>query len=149
MVIQLKIGKYDMPDELYYHKGHCWAKIQDDVAVIGYDHFGERLAGPIKSIELLDEEDIVTQDEPFGTLSSGKWAGKLESPVAGEIVEVNEDVVDNPGAINENPYGTWLVKIKMEDPGEVSSLHKGGSDGLQNWINSEITQFEAKGYNWG
>ena len=144
----MKIGKYEMPDDLYYNKGHCWVKIQDDIAVIGYDNFGERLAGPIKSIELLDEEDIVTQNEPIGTLSSGKWAGKLESPLAGEIIEVNEDIVDNPKGINEDPYGSWLVKIKMENPEEVNSLYKGGSEELQTWLNSEISQFEAKAYKW-
>ncbi len=144
----MKIGKYDMPDELYYHKGHCWAKIDGDTAVIGYNHFGERLAGPIQSVELLDEEDIISQDEPFGTLSSGKWAGKLESPVAGEIEEINEDIVSNPKKINENPYDSWLVKIKMEDPDEVNSLMKGGTDKLSGWLKEQITQFEVKGYKW-
>ena len=144
----MQIGKYNMPDDLYYHKGHCWAKIEGDMAKIGYNNFGERLAGPIKSIELLDEEDVVSQNEPFGTLSSGKWAGKLESPIAGEIVEINEDVVDNPSAINEDPYGSWLVKIKMEDPGQVNTLFKGGTDALQQWLNNEITQFESKAYQW-
>ena len=144
----MQIGKYNMPDELYYHKGHCWTKLEGDIAVIGYNNFGERLAGPIKSVELLDEEDVVGQDEPFGTLSSGKWAGKLESPVAGEIVEVNEDVVDNPAEINNNPYGSWLVKIKMEDPGQVNTLYKGGTDQLQQWLNAQITEFESKAYKW-
>ena len=144
----MQIGKYDLPDDLYYHKGHCWTKIEGDVAIIGYNNFGERLAGPIKSAELLDEDDEVSKDEPFGTLSSGKWAGKLESPVAGEIIEVNEDVVDNPGSINEDPYGSWLVKIKMEDPDEVGALMKGGTDATQAWLKNEITQFESKGYAW-
>ena len=142
------MGKYEMPDELYYNKGHCWAKIQGDIAEIGYDHFGERLAGPIKNVELLDEEDIIAQEEPFGTLSSGKWAGKLESPVSGEIVEVNEDIVDNPERINENPYASWLIKIKMEDTQELNTLIKGGSEGLEQWLTTEINQFEAKGYQW-
>jgi glycine cleavage system H lipoate-binding protein len=68
--------------------------------------------------------------------------------VAGEIAEVNEDVVDNPGAINEDPYGSWLIKIEMEDADEVGSLMKGGTDALQGWLKSEIDQFEAKGYAW-
>ncbi|UCE75110.1 MAG: hypothetical protein JSV56_05245 [Methanomassiliicoccales archaeon] len=144
----MKIGKYDMPDELYYNKGHCWARLKGDVAEVGYDHFGERLAGPIKNVELLDEEDIITQDEPFGTLSSGKWAGKLESPVSGEIVEINEDIVNNPQKINENPYSSWLVRIKLEDTGELENLMKGGTEPLQNWLTSEIGQFESKGYQW-
>lgn len=144
----MKIGKYEMPDELYYNKGHCWARIQDDIAEVGYDHFGERLAGPIKNVELLDEEDLISQDEPFGTLSSGKWAGKLESPVSGEIVEVNEDIVSNPQKINENPYSSWLVKIKIDDTGEIEGLFKGGTEALQNWLNEEISQFEMKGYKW-
>lgn len=144
----MKIGKYEMPDELYYNKGHCWARIQDDIAEVGYDHFGERLAGPIKNVELLDEEDLITQNEPFGTLSSGKWAGKLESPVSGEIVEVNEDIVNNPQKINENPYSSWLVKIRLEDSGELDQLMKGGTEALQNWLTGEISQFEPKGYQW-
>lgn len=144
----VKIGKYEMPDELLYNKGHCWAKVQGDIAEVGYDHFGERLAGPIKSVELLDEGDIVAQDEPFGTLSSGKWAGKLESPVSGEIVEVNEDIVNTPENINANPYGSWLIKIKIEDTSELNKLMKGGTDILQNWLTTEISQFEAKGYKW-
>ncbi len=144
----MKIGKYEMPDDLFYNKGHCWAKIQGDIAEIGYDHFGERLAGPIKSVELLDEEDIVAQEEAFGTLSSGKWAGKLESPVSGEIVEINEDIVNNPEKINANPYESWLVKIKLEDTGELDQLMKGGTEVLQKWLTTEISQFETKGYQW-
>ena len=97
---------------------------------------------------VFDEEDIVAQEEAFGTLSSGKWAGKLESPVSGEIVEINEDIVDNPEKINANPYDSWLVKIKIEDTGELEKLLKGGTEALENWLTNEINQFETKGYQW-
>jgi glycine cleavage system H protein len=103
------------------------------------------MAGTIKRVETLEEDDEVSQDKPFGTMSSGKWTGKLYSPVSGEIVEVNEDLEDEPGTINESPYGDgWIIKVKPEDEGELGNLQKGGTDEFAEWMKKEIVEKKAQ-----
>ncbi len=108
----MKIDEYDLPDDLYFHKEHCWARVEGDLVVVGISDFAQKMAGVIKRIVTLEEEDEVSQDKPYGTMSSGKWTGKLYSPVSGEIEEVNEDIEDTPSLCNDEPYGKgWLLKI--------------------------------------
>jgi glycine cleavage system H protein len=141
----MKIEEYDLPDDLFYHKEHCYAKQDGDVIVVGISDFAQQMAGTIKRVETLEEDDEVSQDKPFGTMSSGKWTGKLYSPVSGEIVEVNEDLEDEPSTINESPYGDgWIIKIKPEDPGELEQLHKGGTDAFAAWMKEEIKEKKAQ-----
>ena len=135
----MKIDTYEMPDDLLYQKNHCWARQEGDIIVVGFDDFGLQLAGTVKRIQTLDEEDDVNQDKPFGTLSTGKWTGKLYAPVSGEISEVNEELEDEPGLLNEDPYGEgWIIKIDPSDPSELDNLFKGGSTSFQDWMAKEI-----------
>ena len=69
----MKIEEYDLPDDLYYHKEHCYAKKEGDLISIGISDFAQQMAGTIKRVETLEEDDEVSQDKPFGTMSSGKW----------------------------------------------------------------------------
>ena len=140
----MQIDEYKFPDELYYHKEHLWARVEDDLVVFGLTDFTQKLAGTIKRIATLEEEDEVSQDKPFGTMSSGKWTGKLYAPVSGEIEEVNEDVEDNPKLCNEDPYGEgWIIKIAPSNLDEdLSKLMKTGPE-FETWLKKEIVEKKA------
>jgi len=140
----MQIDEYKFPNDLYYHKEHCWARVEGDIIVVGLTDFTQKMAGIIKRIATLEEDDEVNQDKPFGTMSSGKWTGKLYSPISGEITEVNEDVSDNPKLCNEDPYGKgWIIKVSPNNKDtELSKLMKIGPD-FEIWIKKEIQEKKA------
>ena len=128
---------YLIPDELYFHKEHMWVKVDGDIAIVGMDDFSQKLAGELSFIELPMEGDEVSKDEAVGSYETGKWMGKIFAPVSGEVVEVNEELEDDPSIVNQDPYGKgWMFKIKMSDPSEVDSLMKG--DSVIPWLKEEI-----------
>ncbi len=128
---------YLIPDDLYFHKEHMWVKVDGDTAIIGMDDFSQKLAGELSFIELPMEGDEVSKDEAVGSYETGKWMGKIFAPVSGEVVEVNEELEDDPSIVNQDPYGKgWMFKIKMSDPSEVDSLMKG--DSVIPWLKEEI-----------
>lgn len=133
----MKIGEYDMPDDLYYHVEHTWVRKEGDIVVVGLNDFAQKMAGIIKRVQTLEEEDEVQKDKPCGTISSGKWTGKLYSPVSGEIVEVNEEVDDEPKLINDSPYQEgWIFKVQLSQEDELESLLHGAA--VENWLKGEI-----------
>lgn len=137
----MKIDEYEMPDDLYYHEEHLWAKKEGDLVVIGVNDFAQKMAGTIKRVVTLEEDDEVQQGKPMGTMSSGKWTGKMYAPVSGEITEVNEDLEDDPSLINNSPYDEgWVAKIEPSDPDEINNLIKGGTDKLSEWLNGQIQE---------
>ena len=135
----MQVEAYEFPDELHYHKEHCWMKVEGDKVVVGWNHFAQAVAGTIKRVQTLEEEDDVGLDKPFGTISSGKWTGKLYSPVSGEIDEVNEDIEDEPSLVNEDSYGKgWLIKVSPSNlEGDMATLMKTGPD-FAAWLKNEI-----------
>ena len=137
----MKIDEYEFPEDLYYHKEHLYARVKDNLVIVGLTDFTQQMAGTIKRIVTLEEDDEVRQDKPFGTMSSGKWTGKLYAPVSGEIAEINEDVEDNPKLCNDDRYGEgWVVKISPSNlDSELKNLMKIGPD-FQNWIKKEIEE---------
>ena len=136
----MKIGEYDLPDDLLYHTEHTYAKVEGDLVAVGVTDFAQKMAGTIKRVVTLEEDDEVQMGKPFGTMSSGKWTGKLYSPVSGEITEVNEDLEDEPKLINDSPYDEgWVVKIKLSDMEELDKLMKAGDD-FANWMKNEIEE---------
>ncbi len=140
----MKIDEYEFPEGLYYHKEHMWARVEDDQVKIGITDFTQKLAGTIKRIVTLEEDDEVSQDKPFGTMSSGKWTGKLYAPVSGEISEINEDVEDDPTLCNTDPYGEgWILKISSDNlDAELNKLMKIGPD-FEKWMKKEIEEKKA------
>jgi len=140
----MQVDEYNFPDDVYYHKEHLWAKVEDDLVVVGLTDFTQKMAGTIKRIATLEEDDEVSQDKPFGTMSSGKWTGKLYSPISGEIAEVNEDVIDDPKLCNDDPYDEgWIIKVSPSDlETELSKLMKTGPQ-FETWIKKEIVEKKA------
>jgi glycine cleavage system H protein len=124
----MKFDKYNVPDELKYHKEHHWLKQEGDHYLLGVTDFAQQLAGDITYVDMPSEGDKVTLDKPFGTMESGKWVGKLYGPFDGEIVEVNPEISDDATLINRDPYGKgWVVKIKPKDPSQVAKLLNSGA----------------------
>ena len=100
------------PTELKYSKTHEWVKEEGDVMVIGLTDFAQSELGDLVFVNLPEEGDDVEAGEAFGDVESVKAVSDVISPVSGEVCEINEDLLDNPAAINEDAYGAWLIKVK-------------------------------------
>jgi glycine cleavage system H protein len=111
------------PEELKYHREHDWAKVDGDTATIGITWYAQDALGEIVHFEPPEQGSSVAKDESYGEVESVKAVSDLVSPLSGEVVEVNQAVVDEPEKINEDPYGEgWLIKVRLSDPPEVEEL---------------------------
>ncbi|MFZ7113439.1 MAG: glycine cleavage system protein GcvH [Desulfatiglandales bacterium] len=138
------IKGYSLPDELYYHKDHSWARVDGTRVTVGMNDFFQKEAGDIVFIDLPEEEEDVSQGEVCGKIQSRKWIGKLVAPVSGEIVEINEDLEDDTSLINTDPYGEgWILVIEASDlEDELENLMQG--DSLAAFIEEEIKVAEQE-----
>jgi glycine cleavage system H protein len=136
------IKGYNMPDELYYHKDHSWAKVDGTKIRVGMDDFFQKEAGDIVFVDLPEEEDEVSQGETCGKIQSRKWIGKLVAPVSGEIAEVNEELEDDTRLVNTDPYGKgWILVIEASNlEEELGQLMKGAA--VAPFIEQEIKRAE-------
>jgi glycine cleavage system H protein len=111
------------PDDLLYHPDHDWARVQDGVATFGITWYAQDALGEVVFFEPPTVGTAVTKDEPYTEVESVKAVSDVVAPLSGEIVEVNSALGDTPETINDEPYGEgWLVKVKLSDPDEASSL---------------------------
>ena len=106
------------PAELKYSKSHEWIKMEGDVAVIGISDFAQDALGDVVFINLPEEGDSVAAGEAFGDVESVKAVSDLISPVSGAVCAVNEELLDAPELLNEDPYGAWIVKVDQLDSQE-------------------------------
>ncbi len=138
------IKGYNLPDDLYYHKEHSWARVDGDKVTVGMTDFFQKEAGDIVFVDLPEEEDEVEQGEVCGKIQSRKWIGKLVSPVSGEIAEVNEDLDEDTSLINTDPYGKgWILVIEASNLGEdLGNLLHG--DAVVTFIEEEIKRAEEE-----
>lgn len=109
-------------DDRKYADSHEWVKVDGDIATIGISDYAQHALGNIVYVDMPEEGDEVNQGDDFGAVESVKAASDLISPVSGEVVEVNEALVDNPELINEDAFGNWIIKVKMSDPSELDNL---------------------------
>jgi glycine cleavage system H protein len=111
------------PEELKYHEEHDWARVEGEEAVLGITWFAADALGELVHFEPPDEGTSVAKDESYGEVESVKAVSDLISPLSGEVLEVNADVVDAPETVNEDPYGAgWLVRIRLTNPAERDGL---------------------------
>ena len=111
------------PDELRYHPEHDWARIDGDTATLGITWYAQDSLGEIVHYEPPEIGASVAKDESYGEVESVMAVSDLISPLSGEVLEVNQQVVDAPETVNEDPYGDgWLIKIRLGDSAEVASL---------------------------
>ena len=106
------------PAELKYSKSHEWIKMEGDVAVIGISDFAQDALGDVVFINLPEEGDSVAAGEAFGDVESVKAVSDLISPVSGAVCAVNEELLDAPELLNEDPYGAWIIQVDQLDSQE-------------------------------
>ena len=111
------------PDDLLYHPEHDWARIDGDEAVLGITWFAVDALGELVHYEPPAVGAQVAKDSSYGEVESVKAVSDLISPLSGEVLEVNQAVVDAPETVNEDPYGDgWLIRIRLSNPAEASAL---------------------------
>ena len=98
--------------DLKYSKSHEWVRMDGDVAVIGISDFAQDALGDLVFVNLPQVGDDVTAGEAFGDVESVKAVSDLMSPVTGTVCEINEELLDAPEKLNEDPYGTWIIKVE-------------------------------------
>jgi glycine cleavage system H protein len=109
-------------DNLKYAKTHEWVKVEGEFAFIGITDFAQDTLGSIVYLETGEIGTNLTQGNEFGVVESVKAASDLMTPVSGKIVEVNNDLIDNPEKLNEDPYKNWIIKIAVKDINELDNL---------------------------
>ena len=115
------------PENLKYTKEHEWIRVEGDTAYVGITDFAQGELGELVYVEVDTVGQTISKDEIFGTVEAVKTTSDLFMPVSGEILEFNpqldESDGDNPGLINEDPYGQgWIVKVKLSNPEELADL---------------------------
>jgi glycine cleavage system H protein len=111
------------PDDLKYHPEHDWARIDGAEATLGITWFAQDSLGELVHYEPPEDGATISKDGAYGEVESVKAVSDVISPLSGEVVEVNQKVVEAPETVNEDPYGEgWLVRIRLSDPSEADGL---------------------------
>ncbi|NLY08292.1 MAG: glycine cleavage system protein GcvH [Tissierellia bacterium] len=108
--------------ELYYTNDHEWLKVEEGEATIGLSDHAQESLGDVVYVELPEVGEEIEMGEEFGAVESVKAAADVFMPVSGEILEINEELLDNPQLINETPYEAWMVRIKLSDAAQIDEL---------------------------
>lgn len=106
---------------LLYSESHEWVKIDGPFAYVGISDFAQEEMGDITYVDLPDLENVVKGEE-FGALESVKASSDLYAPVTGVIAERNTELEDKPEALNEDPYGSWILRMHITNPAELDEL---------------------------
>jgi glycine cleavage system H protein len=111
------------PDDLLYHPEHDWARVEGDEAVLGVTWYAQDALGELVHYEAPDVGATIGKDSSYGEVESVKAVSDLISPLSGEVLDVNQKVVDAPETVNDDPYGDgWLVRIRMTNADELGVL---------------------------
>jgi glycine cleavage system H protein len=111
------------PEDLRYHEEHDWARVDGDEAELGITWFAADALGELVHFEPPDVGSSVTKGQSYGEVESVKAVSDVIAPLSGEVVAVNEQVVNAPETVNEDPYGNgWLIRIRLADSGETDTL---------------------------
>jgi glycine cleavage system H protein len=114
------------PDDLLYHAEHDWARIDAEdpgQATLGITWYAQDALGEVVFFDPPAVGTTLAKDSPYAEVESVKAVSDVVAPLSGEIVEINAALVENPAAINEDPYGEgWMVKVRLSDPGEGDTL---------------------------
>lgn len=112
-----------IPENLKYMESHEWAKQEDDIATVGISDYAQSEIQDIVYVELPEVGTEVTQKTEFGVIESVKAAFDLYAPVSGEVIAVNDSLLDAPEQVNDSPYDDgWMLKIRMTDATELDAL---------------------------
>lgn len=106
----------------YYAESHEYVKVEGEFGYVGITDYAQHELGNVVYVDMPEVDDEVTAGEEFGAVESVKAASDLLSPVSGTVVEVNEELEDQPEKINEDAFGNWIIKVKLSDPSELDNL---------------------------
>jgi glycine cleavage system H protein len=113
----------NVPEDLHYSKDHEWVRVEKSDAIIGITDYAQNSLGDVVYVELPKIGEQFAANESFGSVESVKAVSEMFTPVAGEVVAVNEELADEPEKVNEDPYNAgWMIRVRMSNPGEVDSL---------------------------
>ncbi len=113
----------NIPENLRYSKDHEWVAADGDVASIGITDYAQHSLGDVVYIDMPRVGDKFGAHEAFGSVESVKAVSEVFTPIAGEIVEVNDGINDAPEKVNSDPYGDgWFVRVKMDNPGDADAM---------------------------
>ena len=108
-------------DRLYYSESHEWLKVEGEFGYIGITDYAQHQLGNVVYVDLPEVDDELNQGE-FGAVESVKAASDLLSPISGIVVEINDKLEDEPELLNEDAFGNWICKVKINDKSELDSL---------------------------
>lgn len=113
----------NIQENLHYSKDHEWVSVEGDVATVGITDYAQHQLGDVVYVELPTIGDSLEAHEALGSVESVKAVSEIYTPIAGEVVEVNDGLNDTPESVNSDPYGAaWFVKIKMDNLGEADKM---------------------------
>lgn len=108
--------------KVYYLPSHEYARIEGNIAYIGISKFAAQQLGNVVYVDMPEVDDEVEAGEEFGAIESVKAASDLYSPVTGTVIEINEELEDNPRLVSEDPETNWIIKVEMSDESELDKL---------------------------
>jgi glycine cleavage system H protein len=114
---------FETPDDCRYMESHEWVRTQDGTARVGISDFAQDELGDVVFVELPTEDDSVERDADFGVVESIKAVSDLYAPVSGTVVASNDELIDRPELVNEDPYGDgWMLELELDDESELDEL---------------------------
>jgi len=134
------IEGYNLPEDLYYTEDHAWVKVEGNLVRVGMNDFAQKLAGDISFVKLPKVGKDVIVGKLLSSMQSGKWAGRIEVPLAGKIIEANKVLLHEPQKMNEDCYGVgWIAVIEPSNLQEdLAKLMDGAK--VAEWIKGEIAK---------
>ena len=113
----------NIPAELRYTREHEWIRVEGEVAYVGITDYAQSELGEIVFLDINTQGETLAQNEVFGSVEAVKTVSDLNMPVAGEVLEVNEVINDQPELVNKDPYGEgWMIMIQIQDSAELETL---------------------------
>ncbi|MEG0796075.1 MAG: glycine cleavage system protein GcvH [Odoribacter sp.] len=113
----------NVPAELKYTKEHEWVRVEGDEAIVGITDYAQSQLGDIVFVECETVGDELKAGETFGTIEAVKTVSDLYLPLSGEVLEMNEELEDEPELVNKDPYGKgWIIKVKLSNKSELNEL---------------------------
>jgi glycine cleavage system H protein len=118
-----RVADESYPDDLVYHHEHDWARIDGGEATLGITWYAQDSLGDLVHYEAPEAGATISKDQPYAEVESVKAVSDVYAPLSGEVIEVNQRIVEEPDTVNDDPYGDgWLVRIRLSDPSEVEAL---------------------------
>ena len=115
------------PTNLKYTKDHEWIRVEGGTGAIGITHFAQEQLGDVVFVELPEVGATLTQGQAFGTIESVKAVSELFAPISGTVTEVNTALKDKPEDVNQKPHDSWMIKVKVQNPAELTALMDAGA----------------------